>query len=167
MIETYMGIDPGIKGAIAFYRPRDKAVVVHDMPTFTKPNGKSEIDPAALFKLILPFRYSIKLALIEQVGAMTYVDNSGQKRGQGAAASFAFGKSTGIVVGMLGGLEIGLVSVVPAVWKSLMGVTRDKNTSLAKARTLFPKLESKLKRKMDDGRAEAALLAYFASERFS
>jgi hypothetical protein len=38
------GIDPGLSGAIALYRPSDGWLEVHDMPTLTSAKGKTELN---------------------------------------------------------------------------------------------------------------------------
>jgi hypothetical protein len=38
------GIDPGLSGAIALYRPDDGWLEVHDMPTLTSAKGKTELN---------------------------------------------------------------------------------------------------------------------------
>lgn len=165
MRETYLGIDPGISGAVAIYRPKISKMWVYDMPVSTRKSGRKEIDAEAFAGIIDMFS-EIKIAVIEEVGAMTYVDQYGQRRGQGAASSFAFGKSYGVVLGVLIGLMIPVAPVQPAVWKSLMGLNRDKNLSRLRAMNMFPDLKDSFARKKDDGRAEAALLAHFAVGRF-
>jgi hypothetical protein len=47
--------------------------------------------------------------------------------------------------------------VTPQKWKKDMGLTSDKDLSLAMARELWP--TAPLSRKMDNGRAEALLMA--------
>jgi len=47
--------------------------------------------------------------------------------------------------------------VTPQKWKKEMGLTADKNESLEMARKLWP--NAPLTRKMDNGRAEALLMA--------
>ena len=53
-----------------------------------------------------------------------------------------------------------VTSVRPQVWKKALGVTSDKNTSLALARELFP--EAVLDLKKHHGKAEALLIAEYA-----
>jgi hypothetical protein len=50
--------------------------------------------------------------------------------------------------------------VTPQKWKKDMGLTSDKNESLTMARELWP--NAPLTRKMDNGRAEALLMAEWA-----
>jgi crossover junction endodeoxyribonuclease RuvC len=173
-VSLYIGIDPGIKGALAFFSAATKRLeAVEDMPTLTKDNGRNEVDAPKLAQIVRLWAAEARhrgqpvFALMEDVGAMCYVDATGQRRGQGAAASFAFGKSTGTVIGVLCGLEIHPISIRPAIWKGLLKLSSDKNESRARASALFPSLSHLFSRKKDDGRAEAALLAHFAWERFS
>jgi crossover junction endodeoxyribonuclease RuvC len=135
------------------------------MPISQTKSGKNQVDAAALSTLLSVYADSIKFAVVEDVGAMVYVNAQGITRGQGAAASFAFGKAAGVLDGVLSALKIPVVPTKPAVWKMLMGVSADKETSRAKATSLFPNDAKRWSRKMDDGRAEAALLAFFGAMR--
>lgn len=164
-----IGIDPGISGALAFVRAEDRAAKVFDMPLLRKKSGRSEVDGAqlaALFRKFTVFGAEKALAVVEEVGAMTYVDRFGQRRGQGASSSFAFGKSFGVILGTLHSHQVKVILIKPAVWKSLLNLNSDKNISRVRAREKFPRLASELERVKDDGRAEALLLASIGLERF-
>lgn len=159
-----IGVDPGHSGAVAFYRPVDHKLHVYDMPLSSKKSGRNELDYADLVRIFHRYvdtQQHLAFAVVEEVGARTYVDATGTKRGQGAAASFAFGKSAGAVMGILAALHIPTICVLPGVWKTLMGLGRDKNLSRTAAMKLFPAKAVSFERKKDDGRAEAALLAYY------
>ena len=160
-----IGVDPGISGAIAFL-PLSKPPHVFDMPKIQLKNGKHEVCAKQLTRLIETFAHPKSIALVEAVGARVYVDRFGMKRGQGAAASFAFGKSYGVLLGVLTALGVPVELVQPAVWKSLLNLNSDKNLSRALAMKKFPTLTLRLQRKKDDGRAEALLLADFARSRY-
>lgn len=168
---VFMGVDPGHSGAIAFYRPSlrvdETALVVYDMPLQRKRGSdtRNEVDGKELTRLIKKMLKAYEIvAAVELVGARTYMVG-GVARGQGAAASFAFGKSAGVVTGVLSALEIPFVEVSPGVWKSAMNLSSDKNASRELATKFFPRYPKYFERKKDDGRAEAALLAYFAWDR--
>ena len=64
-----VGIGPGFEGAIAFLGPN--GLKVHDMPVFTAPKGKTEINLHALGTLLIPRGDGRNIAVIEQVAAMT------------------------------------------------------------------------------------------------
>jgi len=165
-----IGVDPGLSGAIAFYRQHDGMMKIYDMPTRAKGGThatRKEIDPYELSFIVKKFALYADIAVIEDVGAMVYRDASGFKRGQGAAQSFAFGKAAGVVIGVIAAHGIRIQPVLPAVWKSLYGLSRDKDKSRVKATNMFPRNSDDFTRKKDADRAEAALLAYFAADRFS
>jgi crossover junction endodeoxyribonuclease RuvC len=162
-----LGVDPGLSGALAFVEvgERCKLISVQDMPLFPSP-AKREIDVTALASSIDAYSKQTRFAVIEDVHAMTYIDARGERRGQGAAASFAFGKAAGIAHGIIASCMIPSFFVKPSVWKVLMGLSSNKNLSREKASKLFPGSEHHWKRAKDDGRAEAALLAYFGAQKF-
>ena len=77
--------------------------------------------------------------------------------------------SSAIAIGVAGAMGIPVIHVQTSVWKKALGVTKDKNTSIAKACLLFGErqyLASKSKNKKglvvaDHNHAEALLLAYY------
>lgn len=152
-----VGIDPGIHGAIAFVKagPVAHYVAVYDLPTQEEKNGKTRLDLESLSILISTYSEDIILALVEEVGQIgTKAD---------PFSSFVFGFATGAAHGVLASHSIQIQTVKPVTWKAALGLSSDKNKSLEKARRFFPEAANQLKRKMDDGRAEALLLAYFAN----
>lgn len=134
--------------------------MVYDMPL----DNEGEVSPYKIAELCSGWSVPL-IAVVENVSAMTYVDKDGHKRGQGAAASFNFGKSFGVVLGVLGARNIPTLRVPPSVWKLQMNLSSDKELSLKKAREIFPYLADSLKRKKDNDRAEALLLAWFFKQR--
>ena len=52
----------------------------------------------------------------------------------------------------------GVHLVPPKTWKDALSLSSDKSQSLEMARKLFPSMGDALKRKSDDGRAEALLM---------
>ncbi len=158
----YVGIDPGITGAIALIAP-DGSARVKDMPiitiekkTKTKKGNvahKRMIDKQALvtiLKTLVGFEVHI---FLEQVGVMP---------GEGSVGAFSFGKGCGIIEGAIAALGLPLTMVTPMAWKKVM-VTgkggRDKNVSRLRCQELFPQVDCHLKK--HDGRAEAVLIAEY------
>jgi crossover junction endodeoxyribonuclease RuvC len=147
------GIDPGLSGSIAYYDPLDGYLRhVFDMPIQSTKSGKNEIDAKSLANLIGKLSSETILAVIEDPHAMPE---------QGVTSTFNFGKGCGIVIGIVAGNLIPFHLTRPSVWKAVMGLSSDKNLSRKKAIAKWPMHESVFKRKKDDGRAEAALLALF------
>ncbi len=127
---TIIGVDPGISGALAFVPTCTLPPRVFDMPINKMKNGRNEVCARQLTKLIEAFAHPKSFAIVEAVGAHVYVDRFGMRRGQGAAASFAFGKSFGVLLGVLAALNVKAELVQPAVWKSLLNLNSDKDEVL-------------------------------------
>lgn len=144
-----MGIDPGVSGAIAFYRT--------DLPHLVRaddaPVVNNRIDAASLADLIRLM--TPDLAVIELVGAMP---------GQGVSSMFKFGQAYGTAIGVCASLAIPVEFVSPGKWKRYFGLNADKEMARERALRLWPANASQFKRKKDHGRAEAALLARYGAE---
>ena len=152
-----MSIDPGLKGALAFYDPLTGDLEVFDMPTHSiKRNNKSKnvIDLYTLARIVDDKANEVKLAVVEDVYSMP---------GQGVSSVFSFGFSAGCAQMVVAANFIKLRPVSPQVWKKAMRVTKDKDTAFREASRLMPQHSEKWMRKRDDGRAEAALMAYYAA----
>lgn len=93
------------------------------------------------------------VAVFERVHAMP---------GQGTASMFSFGRSAGMVEGVLVTMGLPIWPVEPARWKRDMEVTADKRAAQAKAAKLLPAFAHQWARAKDDGVAEAAMLALWA-----
>jgi crossover junction endodeoxyribonuclease RuvC len=87
---------------------------------------------------------------IEQVSA---------RPGQGTVSMFTFGGAYMAAIAIAQRSYRPTTMVTPQKWKKAMGLSKDKNLSLDMARELWP--EAPLKRKKDNGRAEALLIAEF------
>jgi Holliday junction resolvasome RuvABC endonuclease subunit len=149
-VETLvLGVDPGQKGALAFYFPAYDRISVDDMPTVDKRVDAASL--AARIKQLAPTH-----AVVEIVHSMPK---------QGVASSFAFGQGYGIVLGVIAALEIPVHLVTPAKWKKACGLDSDKEKSRALALRHWPARADLFGRKKDDGRAEAALLARYFAEK--
>jgi crossover junction endodeoxyribonuclease RuvC len=77
--------------------------------------------------------------------------------------AFMFGEGYGIVHCAVIANGMVLTEVRPGIWKKAMGVGGDKDEARRRASELFPLFKSYFVRKMDDGRAEAALLALWGA----
>lgn len=154
MSGLFLGVDPGLTGAIAAVDAQGRVHLLEDLPTVTRGNGKvkRELDPAGLTHLLRPIASEIRLAVVEQVGSMP---------GQGVASVFSLGHTAGVIVGVIGALGIPLQLVAPATWKKHHGLGRDKSMSRTVASRLYPEIS--LHRVKDHNLAEALLLARYAT----
>ncbi len=152
-----IGIDPGFNGAVSFLHKdvsNKDILTINDLPVKMINDRKQicEVRFADILKhpSIIPYK---TLAVIEDVHAMPK---------QGVVSMFRFGYNAGILLGALACLRIKTVKIKPAVWKSSLGLSSDKKESLAMAKRLFPDNKSDFVLAKHDGRAEAALIAYWA-----
>lgn len=156
----YIGIDPGLSGAVARYDPETNGLIVHDVPTHElKRNGKTkrEVDLHSLARIMDD--------LTKEPGGSILIEQVGSMPGQGVSSVFAFGKVYGILLGVSAATFVPLDTVTPAVWKKAMGVTASKDGARAKASAILPGWSNLWARVKDDGRAEASLLAVYAARR--
>ena len=149
-----LAIDPGITGAIAILDGDGTLELLADLPVI-RDHSLAWIDGAELQSIVRdasggrPCR-----AVVERVSAMPR---------QGVSSSFAFGVGFGSVLGVLQAMHLPIELITPVVWKRALGLTSEKRVSLDRARLLFPTADLRLAK--HDGRAEAALLAYYAMNR--
>ena len=140
-MSVYLGIDPGKKGALALIDDETMRVTCYDMPGTTR----------ELHDLIagLPI---IKACTLEKLFAGPIM---------GRATLCTMFMDFGILKGALMWRDIPFTEVQPSKWKPAMGLSKDKNASREKASQMFPDDAEQFKRGKDDGRAEAALLAWW------
>lgn len=146
-----IGIDPGISGAIAVLDDNPR---VYDMPVSAKLSGKgNQVDPYGLAHIIANAAQgaSTLTCYVEQVGPMPK---------QGVTSVFSFGRSAGVLEGVLAAFGLKTVMVRPQAWKKRAGLLKaDKDAARTLAMQTWPSLSSELSRKKDVGRADALLIA--------
>ena len=148
-----IGIDPGVNGAIAVLEDQ-QLIALFDMPVMNLSGKKQQVNAPKLAEIIGSGSPRADEAYVEQVHSMPK---------QGVSSSFNFGVSYGVIMGVLGALQIPMVLVSPAVWKRRAGLTgKEKDASRTLAQQLYP--AAPLGRKKDIGRADAILIARFGSE---
>lgn len=160
----FIGIDPGVSGAVAAIGPN--TCDVEDIPTVdVGGTGRTlrKIDGLALAKLLRRFVPAGEacLVVLEDVHVMP----SSQS---GSAANTSLLHSKGVIEGVLAVLRMRTELVNSRKWKGLYGLDADKKASLEKARTLYPVLAtSRLGRVKDHNRAEGLLLAHYGKVRLA
>lgn len=122
-----MGIDPGKRGAVAVIRVSDFKIYSLDVI----PLIKNEIDLDQLYKLLNKWSHNKLSVYLEKVHAMP---------GQGVSSMFSFGRTFGLLEGMLTASATIINLVSPRKWQTtiLENSTHVKNSNIcdAKLRTL-------------------------------
>jgi crossover junction endodeoxyribonuclease RuvC len=174
----YIGIDPGVTGAVAALDGAGRIISLQDTPTILEKSGKhthrvyAEPGMASLLEGILRSDSMTckgcgsvyRTHLANQVFVM--IENVHSMPKQGVASSFSFGVGYGVWRGIIAALGLPCMRVEPKVWKKAMGISSAKGKAVSKALKLFPRAElgHAFRGRMiySDGRAEALLLAQYA-----
>lgn len=162
-MKTVIGIDPGLSGAACVYDAESHRVLdLLDMPTEAW-GTKRHIDIKQL--LGWTWKNRCDTCALERVQAMPSApDAAGHRRGMGAASSFRFGMCYGEVRGAMIAAGLTVIDIPPKQWKDLFELNkRDKDEGRLLAMRLHPEAAERLQRKKDQGRAEAILIARWAS----
>lgn len=164
-----IGIDPGLKGAIALVTPSYNCIV-HDVPTVQVIGAKRKMksgerknkvsnlmDVAEVVKLL-------KFWKEQYTPLIVYLENVHSMPTDGAMQAFNFGQGFGMYRGILGALEMRYELVAPQTWGKVMlkDMGKNEDASYLKARQLFPSavLNGPRGAKLD-GRADALLIAEY------
>ena len=121
MAKVWIGIDPGIDGAIAFLGLPQPVVSV--LPVVGAARGR-ELDATALRQIIRVNAGPDAIAYVEKVGSMPQ---------QGIASAFKFGDTYGGIKAVVRTCRIPLLFVTPTAWKKkvLAGLNWKGNKKMA------------------------------------
>lgn len=148
------GIDPGKSGALAIIYPG--TIMFADVPRI-KLRGK---DKPAWSEWHTEWSMALEFACVDLI----VIEDVSARPGQGVTSMFTFGRSLGFAHSIAAGVRPRprIEFVTPAVWKGKLGLLNSgKGASREKCRTLYPSTAEHLTRVLDDGRAEAALIAHY------
>ena len=143
-----VGVDPGVSGAFAFFSTDHTGHIdVYDMPILD-----GDVDPQDA----VPDDRKVpaNIAMIER-------SHPHPKEGVSSVWRYASAFTTAVVVIKL--LEIPIIFVSPAKWKKSLSLTKDKEQSRARAIETFPACAELFRLNKHHNRAEAAMLAFYAS----
>ena len=149
----YIGIDPGLGGAVAVLDHAGALVALSDTPTLslrTSRGTKQEYDVPGLVALLAPYAGPQAHVILEESQAMP---------GQGTRSMLTVGVGFGLWLGVLAALTLPYTRVRPQVWKRALGLGKDKEQARLRAMQLFPSADLRLKK--HHGRAESLLLAWY------
>ncbi len=136
-----LGIDPGVSGAIATFDTIERRVAVIDMPDTTVALNEAiqALPPIALCILEKPY----------------------YNKAIGTTNAARIGTAYGKILGALAWCGVPVLEVTPSTWKAALNLSTSKAASREKASQIFPDDAYQWARVKDDGRAEAALLAWY------
>jgi crossover junction endodeoxyribonuclease RuvC len=156
---TILGIDIGATGAIAILSDLGDLLDVQDMPCLRDgPKHRRTVNAPLLAEIV--YRSHASRAFVERVGPRPM---------EGAVGAFAFGDAKGVVRGCLAAAAIPATFITPVQWKRVVGVPPGKDMKdMARSNAInrWPGKAQLFARKMDDGRAEAALIGLAGLLRF-
>ena len=145
-----LGVDPGLKGALALLAPDESLISLWDMPTLAATKSRRVIDTSGLLEICRqaaedrPYRVLLEAPGLRprQAGALTVGRN--------------FGLLEGIFAARLERVDI----VQPLKWqKAILGSKRGKDAGRVMAQRLWP--EAELGKRKTQDRSDAALIALY------
>lgn len=145
-----IGVDPGKTGALAVIDTEAWTIAIQDMPQEPGRAGKDAVSPAGVARLF-------DAAQPDHV----YIEDVWSSPQMGVVSAFNFGRNLGILEGACASRAI-LTKVRPQEWKALTKTPKDKNEARRRAMQVFPCAFDLFSRAKDDGRAEAALICFYA-----
>lgn len=151
---AYIGIDPGITGAIGVIVSGGQAFIM-DVPTVaTAKKNKRALNFYEMYQFLanMTRRYEWIYLTLEKQQAMPQ---------QGVASTFQTGRGYGAWEAICWATTPSFQIVSPRKWKKALGLTNDKELSRELAIKLYPALADELKLKKHHNRAEALLLAHY------
>ena len=138
----FIGIDPGMTGALGVLTGKGEYVTIYDMPLAPG----NELDYSAVFYFLKQWDFCV--VILEQQHAFSI---------NGCKANFKTGHMYGALKAIIAILDYKHLIVPANRWKKWAGLAKkDKNASREKALSLYP--NAPLSRKKDHGRAEALLI---------
>lgn len=155
--EYFIGIDPGLSGAVAIISS-DGEATIHDTPTTKVKSGKKnknmyvESLMADILRQYAGDNVEVKL---EKAQSMPK---------QGVASTFSTGEGYGLWRGILAALRMPYTIVTSQKWKKAMmdGMGKEKSASCYRGQQLFPSVELfGPQGGAKDGRGDALLIAEY------
>lgn len=151
MTGPLLAIDIGASGSLALFDGAGRLVEIADMPTLDDgPAARPTISGPLLAAIVR--RWAPASAVVEHVAA---------RPGEAAPGAFAFGRSRGVIEGVLAAQGVPVTFRTPAWWKRRVGIPagrdmKDRARSVAISR--WPDRAELFARKLDHDRAEACLI---------
>lgn len=189
MHPIYMGVDPGLKGAVCALIPDQPPsplatmlgtptykAVFYDFKASVARMGIDSLHFSEWLKSALPQAFGhaiVPPAHFQQIKSIIMLENPLSRPTDGHVGAMSFGRTCGQIEAVLltqSKARSMLNRVSPAVWKGSMGLSSDKKRSLSLAYRRAGELNIILLeegKKFTHDRAEAFLLACWGMEKFS
>lgn len=154
MYDFFVGIDPGVNGAVSVLRSDGVALESFEVPVLMDKNKRSINVRALVMKLRNLTGVSPALCCIERVHAMPK---------QGVSSTFSFGRSFGQLESIAYSMDWSVILVRPKEWQQMFfryasgSDTKEKSRQVAT--NLFPKVDLSLKK--HHNKADSLLLAEY------
>jgi len=163
----YLGIDPGLRGALALLPPDGECVACTDTPIVHVKKGtttRAQYAPGdmrgALVALLAKATVANGPEATEPAHVVAVIELVHALPGEGVRSVGTLMRGSGLWEGMCAGLGIAVRLVTPLAWKKHAGLLRTKKgASRVVASTMFPTLD--LGPKSQTGRADAVLIAAY------
>jgi crossover junction endodeoxyribonuclease RuvC len=167
MKKYFIGIDPGLRGAIVLINQDCKLLGYWDMPTVLGRRKKIMTSSSGIVEVM-----EIINGYCEREKCLVTIEKSQSMPNQGVVSSFTNGRSFGQLEGIMDSLRVDYFLVSPKEWtvrifkkfKSDIAQLKHKERSLTIAKKLFPSLaltRPRGKKLSINGRSDAALIAYY------
>lgn len=152
---AYLGVDPGLGGALAVVSEAGTALSIYDMPTLKTTKSRRILDEETIVGLIHHHTHGGPLRAVVEA-AMVLPK-------QGSASGFKIGIGYGQILGMLAALRIPRIIVAPQKWQAAILGKCEPGTSKDRARAFAQRMwpEVNLGQRKSQDRADAMLLALY------
>lgn len=164
-MKYFIGIDPGLTGAIAKIGYDGEFIGLMDMPTIESP-GSCGFVKRSVYSVDINLHLDIHFSHANAADTLICIEKVTARPNQGVSSVFSLGHSMGVIEGIARLYDAPIEYVTPQKWKKYYSLGKDKNDSLIVARKLFPDILDLLRRAKDHNRAEALLLANYAKHVF-
>ena len=171
---NFIGIDPGLHGAVAVVGMDGQFLRVHDTPSVqvtSQGRTRGEFDVARMLSVLGACkigptnRMEVEPWIVALEDPRTAIPFGGRTSG---AAIYSIGRGVGLWEMAIASLNMPYQKIRPQEWKQAMVGTKtadQKHLSLVVARRLWPAADLSLAK--HDGRAEALLIAEFYRRQWS
>lgn len=143
------GIDPGLKGGIAFIH---EGIVLGVRTPVIKVAKKNYLNVGEIVALLMQHKPD-----------HIYIEKQQAMPRQGVSSTFRTGFGYGVYLGLIIALGIEHTEVTARQWKKDLCVPADKEGARMIATGLFPYASSQWEKKCEDGVAEAAMIAHWGA----